>query len=121
MMFASFNGGNPVIGLLLLPLFFGGPFLLIWLNIRAFLKSEAQSILILLLIVVLGALAGFYAIGSINEFGRTLGFWKTHLIAAWIGAAGFPVAAGWEVYKQGWLSKWVAPTKKKQRRQEDWE
>jgi hypothetical protein len=118
LLFASFSG-NPVLGLLLLPLFFGGPFVLLWLEARAFLKSEAQSWLSLALLIVLGGLACIYGFGSMKEFGQITGFMKTHLILAYLGAIAFPVTLGWEAYKRGWLSQWMKPAKKKRRRSDD--
>ncbi len=110
---ASFSG-NPVLGLLLLPLFFGGPFVLIWLEVRAFLKSEAQSWLSIALLIVLGVLACYYGFGSLWEFGRITGFMKTHLVLVCIGAIAFPITLGWEAYKRGWLEKLMTkPTKRK--------
>lgn len=116
MIFASFNGGNPVLGLLLLPFFFAGPFVLIWLEVRAFLKSEAQSVLLLLVLLALGILACFYGYGSAKEFQQITGFLKVHLIVAWIGGVAFPFTLAWEVYKQGWLNKWTAAGRKKKKK-----
>lgn len=112
---ASF-GGNPVLGLLLLPFFFAGPFVLIGIEVRAFLKSEAQSVLLLLLMMALGILACFYGYGSAREFQQITGFMKGHLLAAYLGAIAFPFAATWEIYKQGWLSKLTTIPKKKKKR-----
>jgi len=120
-LFASFNGGNPVLGLILLPFFFAGPFVLLWLEVRAFLRSEAQSILILGLILLLGVLACFYGYGSLREFHQISGFMKTHLIFAMVGAIVFPIALCWEAYKQGWLSQRTKKTKKKRRHSDDFE
>lgn len=117
---ASFNGGNPVLGLILLPFFLAGPFVLIAIEVRAFLKSEAQSLPLLALLVVLGVLAGIYSIGTgFTEFNRTMGFTKVHLVASWIGFLASPLVVGWEVYKQGWLRQWRKPAKKKRRRRDD--
>lgn len=118
---ASFSG-NPVLGLLILPFFFAGPFVLIWLEVRAFLKSEAQSLPLLGLLVLLGVLAGFYTIGTgWTEFNRTMGFTKMHLVASGIGFVASPIVVAWEVYKRGWLSQWTKKTKKKKRRSDDFE
>ena len=104
---ASFNGGNPVLGLLILPFFLAGPFVLIVIEVRAFLKSEAQSLPLFALLILLGALAGYYSIGTgFTEFNRTMGFTKMHLLASWIGAIACPLVVAWEVYKRGWLSHW---------------
>jgi hypothetical protein len=111
---ASFSG-NPVLGLLLLPLFFGGPFVLIWLEVRAFLKSEAQSWLPVALLIVLGALACIYGFISMKEFGQITGFMKTHLVLICMGAIAFPITLGWEAYKRGWLAKLTTKPKKKKR------
>jgi hypothetical protein len=70
-LFASFSG-NPVLGLLLLPFFFGGPFVLLRLEVRAFLRSEAQSLTLLALLVILGILAGLYCFATgLVEFNQT--------------------------------------------------
>lgn len=122
MLIASFNYGNPIIGLLLLPFFLAGPFVLVWLEVRAFLKSEAQSLTILALLVLLGVLAGYYSIGTgFTEFNRTMGFTKFHLLVSWIGAMACPIVVGWESYKRGWLSHWKKRVKKKRRRTDDFE
>ena len=115
---ASFSG-NPVLGLLLLPLFFGGPFVLLWLEVRAFLKSEAQSWLPLAILIVLGVLACVYGFVSLWEFGRITGFMKTHLVLICIGAIGFPITLAWEAYKRGWLEKLTTKPKKKKKRHSD--
>ncbi|HQR07242.1 MAG TPA: hypothetical protein PLN21_10495 [Gemmatales bacterium] len=121
-LFASFNGGNPVLGLIILPFFLAGPFVLIVIEVRAFLKSEAQSLPIVALLVLLGVLAGYYSIGTgWTEFNRTMGFTKMHLVASFIGAMACPIVVAWEVYKRGWLSQWTKKTKKKRRRSEDFE
>ncbi|MFT3882971.1 MAG: hypothetical protein QM703_25365 [Gemmatales bacterium] len=121
-LFASFNGGNPVLGLLILPFFLAGPFVLIWLEVRAFLKSEAQSLPLFALLVLLGGLAGFYSIGTgWTEFNRTMGFTKIHLVASGIGFVACPIVVAWEAYKRGWLSQWTKKTKKKKRRSDDFE
>lgn len=90
---ANFSG-NPVLGLLLLPLFLAGPFVLLWLEVRAFFKSKAQSWLTIALLIVLGVLACFYGFGSMWEFGRITGFMKTHLILVYLGAIVFPITLG---------------------------
>lgn len=119
---ASFNGGNPVLGLILLPFFLAGPFVLIAIEVRAFLKSEAQSLPLVGLLVLLGVLAGFYSIVTgFTEFNRTMGFTKMHLVASWIGFIASPIVVGWEAYKRGWLSQWKKPKKKKRRRSDDFE
>jgi len=114
LIFTSFSG-NPVLGLLLLPLFFGGPFVLLWLEVRAFLKSEAQSWLPVALLIVLGALACIYGFVSMWELHQISGFMKTHLVLVCISAIAFPITLGWEAYKRGWLEKLMTKPKKKKR------
>lgn len=117
---ASFNGGNPVLGLILLPFFLAGPFVLLAIEVRAFLKSEAQSLLVLALLLVLGGLAGYFSISTgWSEIKRMTGFTRIHLLASWIGFLACPIVVAWESYKQGWLSQWKKSTKKKRRRKED--
>jgi len=111
---ASFSG-NPVLGLLLLPLFFGGPFVLLWIEVRAFLKSEAQSWLPVALLIVLGALACIYGFVSMWELHQISGFMKTHLVLVLVGAIAFPITMGWEAYKRGLLEKLTTKPKKKKR------
>ncbi len=120
-LFASFSG-NPVLGLLILPFFLAGPFVLIVIEARTFLKSEAQSLPLFALLVLLGGLAGFYSIVTgWTEFNRTMGFTKMHLMASWIGFLASPIVVCWEAYKRGWLSQWKKKSKKKRRRADDFE
>ena len=117
---ASFNGGgNLVIGLILLPFFLAWPWAMLFFEVRAFLRSEAQSILIFLGLLLAGTYAGFMLIpGSFTEFSRTTGFWKGWMISLMLATAACPIVLGWEAYKHGWIKAWWKPTKKRKRRKE---
>lgn len=114
------QSGNPVLGLLLLPLMFAFPLVLAWIEFRAFRKSDPQSLFILILMLVMGSFASYVTLtGGLAEFNRVSGFAKAWMALLFIGLLVFPVALGWEIYKRGWLSKWFNPEtkpKKKKKR-----
>lgn len=106
-----------MLGLLLLPFFLVGPFVMIGLIVRAFLKSDPQSLFLLVLLLIMEVFAGYlvFTIGF-NEFSRVSGYWKSWTIALMASFVVCPFALGWEAYKRGWLNRWIYPEKKTRKR-----
>ncbi|MBL8822686.1 MAG: hypothetical protein JNJ77_08880 [Planctomycetia bacterium] len=111
------QSGNPVLGLLLLPVVFAFPLVLTWIEFRAFRKSEAQSLFILILLLIMGCIGGYAVItGGFAEFNRVSGFWKGWMALLFVGLLAFPITVGWELYKRGWLRKWFIPEAKSKKK-----
>jgi hypothetical protein len=114
----GYNGshGDHVGGLFVFLHLLAGPYLLIWLEVRAFRKSEAQSFLALVMLVLLGLPACYYSYEIIKEAFRATGVFKFQFSVLGIGILGFPIALGWEAYKRGWISRLMDKPKSKKKR-----
>ncbi|HQR07243.1 MAG TPA: hypothetical protein PLN21_10500 [Gemmatales bacterium] len=115
----SGGGGNWLAWLILL-YFLIGPYWLLWLEVRAFRHSEAQSSITLFMLIVLGLLAVYMGSDERHAFPFIRGFSEFQFNLTRIAAVIFPFALGWEAYKRGWLTmlreKMQGKKKKKKRK-----
>lgn len=111
--------GNPVLGLVLLPFFLAWPFIMVTIVVRAFLKGEAQSLLIVLLLIIMLVCGGLFAWKGGLQESHPPAYLKVWSIALMAGIASAPFALAYEVYKQGWLHRWLNPVKTMKKPQRD--
>ncbi|MFT3882972.1 MAG: hypothetical protein QM703_25370 [Gemmatales bacterium] len=117
----SSGGGMQWIGMLLLLFLFVGPYLLLWLEVRAFRYSYAQSNMALAMLLLLG-MAGCYCLYHREVF-SFFAIWLVgfQLLLLQISLVAWPFTVGWEAYKRGWLTmlreKMKGKKKKKKKRQ----
>ena len=100
------SGGARLIDIVLLIAFLAGPYVLLLLEVSAFRKSEPQSIIALILLILLGLPACYFGYEVLKEIPRTTGLLRVHLLFIVLGALAFPFTLAWEAYKRGWLTKW---------------
>lgn len=97
------RGGFYLLGWIYLLIAIFGPYLLVWLEVRAIRKADAQSLFALILLIILGSVACYYSIDAARELSRTSGLLGLHILVVLLGAIAFLPALGWELYKRGWL------------------
>lgn len=119
----SSGGGMHLFGVLLLIFIFVGPYLLLWLEVRAFRQSEAQTNMALAMLILLGVSACYCVYHS--EMFSLFAIWllRVHLLLLQIGVAVWPFTLGWEAYKRGWLTmlREKMKRKKKKRKKKEFE
>jgi hypothetical protein len=97
------RGGFNLLGWIYLLVAVFGPYLLVWLEVRAIRKAEAQSLFALVVLVLLGSVACYYNFDAARELSSSSGLTGFHLLIVLLGAMAFLPALGWELYKRGWL------------------
>lgn len=112
----SGGGGMHLFGVLLLIFIFVGPYMLLWLEVRAFRHSEAQSNIALAMLILLGV-AGCYCVYHREVF-SFFAIWliRFQLLLLQIGVVAWPFTLGWEAYKRGWLTMLMEKMKGKKKR-----
>jgi hypothetical protein len=115
----GYNGrpGDGFITLIYFLYLIAGPYLLIFLEGRAFRKAEAQSIPALIILILLGLPACYYVREIMTEINRGIGLFKFQCVVLAIGTIGFPIALGWEAYKRGWISRLMEKRSKSKKKQ----
>jgi len=100
----SSGGGMQWLGVLLLLFLFVGPYLLLWLEVRAFRYSEAQSGMALGMLLLLGVSACYclYHREVFSFFAIWLVGFQLFLLQ--ISVVAWPFTMGWEAYKRGWVT-----------------
>ncbi len=92
------------LGVLLLLFLFVGPYLLLWLEVRAFRYSYVQSNMALAMLLLLGV-AACYCLYHREVF-SFFAIWlvRFQLLLLKISVVAWPFTLGWEAYKHGWLT-----------------
>lgn len=117
MLLASFNYGNPVIGVLLLPFFLALPWAMLFVEVRSILRGEALSRTLFVLLLLMEGLALYLAwIGVFHGLSMVFGFWKTWALALLLATSAAPFILAYEAYKNGWLDRLIHPPRKKKKR-----
>lgn len=116
----GYNGGSGqhLLGVLLLIFIFIGPYLLLWLEVRAFRHSEAQTGMVFCMLILLGVPACYCAYRA-NEL-ALIPFWFLgfQLMLMKISVVALPFTLAWEAYKHGWLTKLMTTKKNKKKKKQ---
>lgn len=115
--FGSFNHGNPVIGLLLMPFFLAMPWVMLWIETRSVFKGEALSrtwFVVLFLCEIYALYLAWH--GIFRELALILGYWRIWSWALLVATSAAPFILAFEAYKQGWFNRLLYPPKKKKRK-----
>ena len=114
---ASFNHGNPVIGILLLPVFLAMPWVMLWIEIRSIVKGEALSTTSVVVLFLLESYALFLTWqGVFRELTLIFGIWRIWMWALLIATCLAPLILGYEANKRGWLQGLLWQRGKRRRR-----
>ncbi len=119
MMLASFNYSDWDIWLLpLFPVVVVGPFVLLFLDVRSFLKPDPYSKWMLFLIIALSALIIFTMRPwrLPHDLRGMRGYWLAWYWCSWITIIAFPVVLWWEARKNGWIDLWLRTKKRRKRK-----
>lgn len=111
---ASFNYSNiSMLMLLLFPIVLPMPALMLWLEVKAFRRSEAQSIRAIVALLVMIGIACLYLYPfHFPRFSRPVGFLQVWYLLLWLAVALAPITLVWEAYKYGVFAEWIAKQKR---------
>jgi cytochrome bd-type quinol oxidase subunit 2 len=111
---ASFNYSNTsIIMLFLFPIVLPMPALMLWLEVKAFRRSEAQSIRTIVAMLMMIGIACLYLYPfHFPRLSRPVGFFQIWYLLLWLAVVLAPITLVWEAYKYGVFAEWMAKQKK---------
>lgn len=111
---ASFNYSNTsLVMLLLFPIVLPMPALMFWLEVKAFIRSEAQSVrAIIALLMMIGIGCVYLYPFHFPRLSHPVGFFQIWYLLLWLAVVLAPVTLVWEAFKYGVFAEWMAKKKK---------